>query len=250
MVAREISRPLNPTSGEDRRMSRYLCWLLLAGCADEWFLNGDNGDKDADDTGETDADADSDGDSDADTDGDSDGDTDADTDGDTDSDSDSDSDLECDEPYETPAPGQVAECITQEVFCGDVVYGTLEGGSTDYDYDYWLYQQELDSLLGEYDALDGPERVYLFRGLDPDEVVRATFTTCFDLWANWILFGDTGDNYCSLEGVQTSGVFESGTGHEWYTERINQSAGSYDFEFIVEGLYGEVGNFVLTIECF
>jgi hypothetical protein len=214
-------------------MSRFWCWLLLAGCADEWFLNG--GDKDdADDTGEGDADSDADGDSDA----------------DSDTDSDADGDLDCDEPYETPNPGEVAECITQEVFCGDVIYGTLEGGSTTYDYEFWEYQQELDSLLGDYDALDGPERVYLFRGLATDEVVRATFTTCFDLWANWIIFGDTANNYCDLAGYQTSGVFEGGTGHEWYTDRINASGGDYDFEFIVEGLYGELGNFVLTIECF
>jgi hypothetical protein len=232
---------------EDRRMSRSLCWLILAGCADEWFLSADKAD-DAEDTGETDADAD--GDSDADSDGDSDADSDSDGDADTDTDSDGDTDLDCEEPYETPSPGAVAECITQEVFCGDVVYGTLEGGSTVYDYDFWLYQQELDSLLGEYDALDGPERVYLFRGLESDQVVKATFTTCFDLWATWILFGDTGDSYCSTDGSQTSGVFEGGTGREWYTDRINASSSDYDFEFIVEGLYGEVGNFVLTIECF
>lgn len=217
--------------------------LLLGACSDEWFLNADK--SNTDDTAVPDGDADADADADADSDTDSDADSDADTD------TDPPDELDCDEePYPTPAPGQPASCVTQEVSCGDVIYGTLEGGSTLYDYDFWLYQQELDSLMGEYGALDGPERVYLFRDLQPNEVVRVTFTTCFDLWANWILFGDTGDNFCSTDGLQTSGVFEGGTGRSWYTERINQSASGYDFEFIVEGLYGAVGNYKMTVECF
>lgn len=235
-------------------MRSILVCSFLVGCSDEWFLNSDKADDaDAEDTGDTDTtEGDADGDSDSDTDGDTDSDADGDSDGDTDSDSDTDTEgeLDCEEDYATPAPGEVASCVTEEVFCGDVIYGTLEGGSYDYDYDYWLEHFALGSMLGEYAAFDGPERVYLFRGLEPDQVVQITFESCFNSWADWILFGDTGRDYCDLEGTYTVGIFEGGSGNTWITERINASAGIYDFEFILEGLYGDLGNYVMTVECF
>lgn len=225
--------------------------VLLAGCSDEWFLNTSKEDSKPDDTG-SDADADADGDSDADTDGDSDSDADGDSDSDTDADADTDTtgDLDCEEEYVTPAPGAVDSCITEEVSCGDVIYGTLEGGSTLYDYEFWESNFALGSMFGEYAAFDGPERVYLFRGLDGDETVRITFTTCFDSWAEWILHGDITADYCETEGFNTVGIFEGGSGNTWITDRFNATAGVYDFEFVLEGLFGVTGNYELKVECF
>jgi hypothetical protein len=220
--------------------------VLCAGCGDEWFLSGDKGDDDdstsvSDETTPGDADADADADSDADS--------------DTDTDTDADCPLDCDgDPIATPDPGSgVGACVTETVQCGDVVEGTLVGGSQVYDYDFWLLVGELDALFGEYTALDGPERVYTMR-VEPGQVVRATFETCFDLWANWVLMGDTGGAFCDTDTYYTAGVFEgdatTGCPYGWYTERLNSGSSPYDLELIVEGLYGATGNYRLTVECF
>lgn len=155
--------------------------------------------------------------------------------------------LDCEADYATPSPGgELGACLTQEISCGEVIYGTLDGGSSTYDYDYWLMVGELDALLGEYDALDGPERVYAFRDRSVEQSVRVTVHSCFDHWATWILRGD----YCDTVNYETAGVFEGGTGQRlWYTERLDPD-GQYDYEFVIEGLYGAVGNYVITVECF
>ena len=157
------------------------------------------------------------------------------------------SDLDCDANYNTPAPGNdLGTCITGEVLqCGDVVYGTLDGGSSIYDYDYWYSIGELDALFGRYDALDGEERVYVYEGLF-DSVLKVTFETCFDLWATWVL---TGQSTCDVESFSTGGVFEGGTGRRWFTERLNAGTGPHDYQFILEGLDGATGNYAITVEC-
>ncbi|MEQ1569273.1 MAG: hypothetical protein ABMA64_26790 [Myxococcota bacterium] len=227
---------------------RSVLWLLvLAGCKDEWFLRGGSDEKTDSDA---DSDADADADTDSDTDTDADADSDADSDADADADSDTDTDLDCDADYTTPPYGTaLGVCITEEVGCGDVIYGTLEGGSTLYDYDYWLLVGELGSLLGDYEALDGPERVYGFRDGEIDQVVRVTFESCFDQWANWVLHGDVSEEMCDVASYHTAGVFEDGSGNTWSTDRLNPN-GDYSFEFILEGLYGATGNYKMTVECF
>jgi hypothetical protein len=135
------------------------------------------------------------------------------------------------------------------VKCGDVVFGQLDGGSTTYDYDYWLLVGELGSHLGDYTAFDGAERVYLFDDDTVQNSVTVTFETCFDGWENWILFGDVSGPYCSTSSYETAGVFDTGSGNTWSTTRLNPG-GIYDFEFIVEGLFGATGNYKMTVECF
>jgi hypothetical protein len=219
--------------------------LGIAGCSDEWFLRGDK------DTADEPADADSDADSDSDADTDSDADSDADSDSDTDTDT-VPGDLDCDAEIPTPDPGAagLGSCITEEVFCGDVIFGTLAGGSTIYDYEYWETVQELDALFGNYDAVDGPERVYAFRGLAQDEHVIFTVSTCFDLWADWIQYGDSDGDFCDLSPFNRAGVFEYGQGRTWWTDRTNQAPGTYDLEFVIEGLDGAEGNFKVTVDCY
>ncbi|MEQ1564434.1 MAG: hypothetical protein ABMA64_02265 [Myxococcota bacterium] len=198
---------------------RLLPVLLVVGC-EEW-LGGGGSDKDTSDSGTAGSDTGDDG------------------GGTTSTD-----DLDCDASYPTPAPTDV--CVTEELSCGDVVYGELDGGSTLYDYDYWEMVGELDALMGEFDALDGPERVYWFADRSVNTSVTVTVHTCFDLWATWILV-DGGA--CDVETYATAGVFEGGDGRTWYTERIDPD-GQYDFEFVVEGLYGATGNYRLTVECY
>lgn len=153
-----------------------------------------------------------------------------------------DTELDCDADYATPSPGTAAgSCLTDAISCGDTIYGTLDGGSNNYDYDYWLLLGELDSLMGEFDALDGPERAYSFQ--DGSDAFRVTVHSCFDHWVNWVIRGE----YCNTDEPTSAGVFEGGTGRTWYTEL---PGGGSNFEFIIEGLYGATGNYVITVECF
>lgn len=230
-------------------MRSWFVLLVSASCSE--VIVGPS-DKESD--GDSDTDADSDSDTDADSDADADGDSDADGDADADADTDFPADLDCDEDLATADPGAsgLGSCVTEEVFCGDKIQGSIVGGSAVYDYDFWESIQSLDALFGDYEALDGPERVYVFRGLERDEYVVATVSTCFDLWASWIQYGDTDGDFCDLSEFNVGAVFESGdpNGRTWWTTRPNGSAGVYDFEFVIEGLHGAEGNFELTIDCY
>lgn len=165
-------------------------------------------------------------------------------------------DLDCDADYlaRTPAPGStgLGSCVTQEVTCGDVIYATNTGGSTIYAYDYWEEQQVLGPYLGDTEVWDGPERSYVFRGLQEGEGVRLRVESCMDVWATWIRYGDVGGEFCDLDPFTQAGAWESSNGpRERWTDRVNpSSAAGYDFEFQIEGLFGAEGNFELTVECF
>ncbi|MCB9684101.1 MAG: hypothetical protein H6738_00875 [Alphaproteobacteria bacterium] len=221
---------------------------LSAACSDEWFLRGG---KDADADGNADADADADTDTDADSDADADADTDADSDADT------DTLLDCNEDWTgiTPDPGDagLGQCVVQELFCGETILGTTTGGSTVYDYQFWEDENALGNILGDFTALDGPERSYVFRNLPQNGTLVVTVESCMDLWASWIRYGDAnGTDYCDLSHFNIGGVFDTPIGgRTMQVTMINPASPSgYSFEFIVEGLDSIEGNFIITTECY
>ena len=73
--------------------------------------------------------------------------------------------------------------------------------------------------------------------------------SCEDVWAFWIRHGDVTQGSCEV-GNSTGGYFESGDTRSQSTVRFNNSVSVYDFEFVVETLYSEVGNFRIYVECF
>src|SRR5690606_38156770 len=97
-----------------------------------------------------------------------------------------DSPLDCGADYETPDPGWLGGCVTQEVGCGEEVFHVLEGGDRLYDRSFWEAQQALGGLASmSDDVLDGPERVYVIRPDTPGRSVEVRLETCFDAWASW-----------------------------------------------------------------
>jgi hypothetical protein len=232
---------------------RFAAWVvvLAVGC-DSGLGGSDKGD----DTPGVDGDGADQADADADTDSDADTDADADADSDADADTGTPSDLDCYADYlaGTPAPGSsgLGSCVTQEIGCGDVIYATNTGGSTIYDYAYWEDQGSLGPYLGDTTAFDGPERVYVFRGLQEGQGVTFRVESCMDVWATWIRYGDVGGDFCSLDTFNQAGIWESSNGpRERWTDRINTySPSGYDFELQIEGLFGAEGNYKITAECF
>ncbi len=219
-------------------------WMLGVACT------GSDADK-----GETDAPAtDRTGDPDTDTD------TDTDTDADTDADTDTDTtytppggyppDCQADYLSGTPAPGSGgAACITEEVFCGDVIYATTEGADALYDYEFWE-QNFLISTLEPGD-LDGPERVYLFRGLDYEQTVTFTVDSCGALWGSTILYGDVSGAFCDYDDPLILGqhMIGGGTGFQYGTRVNGIYAADYDIIVIVDSYQGNVDNFTMTVAC-
>jgi hypothetical protein len=229
---------------------RSAAWFAVWAVACEGGLFGgkDGTTPNVDGTADVDADADADSDTDSD--------SDADSDADTDTDTGTVSDLDCNADYlaGTPVPGSsgLGSCVTQELSCGDVIYATNTGGSSIYAYDYWYEQGALGPYLGDYAAWDGPERVYVFRGLAEGDGVTVSVESCMDTWATWIRYGDVSGDFCDLDPFNQGGIWETSSGpRERSTDRINTySPSGYDFEFQIEGLFGAEGNFKLTVECF
>ncbi len=158
-------------------------------------------------------------------------------------------DCEADYLAGTPVPGSAGACLTEEVFCGDVLYQTTEGGDTLYDDGFWE-RNFLSSTL-EAGDLDGPERVYVFRGLTFDQTVTFTVDSCGEMWGSTLLYGDVSGEACDYDDplIQGQHMIGAGTGLNVGT-RINGSySASYDIVVIVDGFQDTVGNFTLTVGC-
>jgi len=242
----------------------WLVIMLAGGCSDT-IKDANSADTapvaDAPEDTDTDSDTDADTDSDTDTDTDTDADADTDTDSDTDTDTDVDSvdtgptsgaPLDCYADYLSAMPDAgdagLGECVTMRLQCGDVIYGTNAGTQSFYDYDDWYQTGNLGSMLGELDAFDGPDRSYVFVGQGQGDIVHVRIETCMPAWAFWIVHGDV--NYDTCRIGSTAGFFESGTEYDQSTDRLGPAnPGTYDTEFVIEGLYEEEGNYKITVEC-
>lgn len=162
-----------------------------------------------------------------------------------------DSPLDCgaDLSADTPDPGDVAVCVTQEIGCGEEVMHTLAGGTTLYDRSFWAAQQTLGGLTGKSaDVLDGPERVYIIRPDTPGRSVELRLESCFEGWASWRRYGDVAFDWCDVDDHwATAGHFLSESAWVRTYEFLHDAGKQY--EVIVEGLDGAVGNFRLVVTC-
>ncbi len=182
--------------------------------------------------------------SDADTDADSDADSDADRD--TDTDTDTDVEWICDADPSTAAPGG-PDCYTARLSCGDVVVGTNEGGTDDYegeDWETWFCTPNLDRW--DYSS---PERVYQF---DLPAQTNATVkfdTPCADLDLFVLNWRDEDTCPTSDAGiVECEAVDDTGIGGEGETVRVWDDEGS-QYLVIVDGRGGETGNYRISVTC-
>ncbi len=239
----------------------WLSVLLFGACSDP--VKGGNPDTvpPVDDTGPTDTDTDTDADTDTDTDTDADADSDADADADTDADTDVDTadtglstgdPLDCYADYQSGTPNEGAAglgvCITEQIACGDVIYGSTNGASNYYTYDDWYSIGAVGTLLNEQDAFDGPDRSYVYIGQGQGQVISVRVESCMNTWAFWLLHGDVNYEVCDVGS--TGGYFEYGSEFDQFTNRLGPvNPGTYDTEFVIEGLYGATGNYKMTVEC-
>lgn len=196
-------------------------------------------------------------DGDADTDADADADTDTDTDADADTDTDTEpvSSLDCSADYtaQTPPPGDAnGVCITQEIFCGQEILHTNEGGGALYDKAFWEAQQELSSLATESaSVLDGPERVYAIKGQSNGEVIIVTIESCADMWGSWRRYADVAYDWCDYDdNFSEAGHFSVGTFRDQTESFVNNTGSDYSYELIVDSYYGGTGNFRLNVDCY
>ena len=149
-----------------------------------------------------------------------------------------------------PGSGGLPECVVEELTCGSVVYGTTAGGTTEYEWQFWLDQMELDSLTNEATTvLDGPDRVCQYREHANGEVLVVRVWSCDDTWISWRRHGDVGDEFCDEGHYSEAGHFVWMDGGWEYTFQ-NAAAGTYDWEFIVDTFGGTPGNFVVTLDCY
>lgn len=159
---------------------------------------------------------------------------------------DAESDLFCDvDPADMPADDG---CVTEYVACGDVIEGTLEGGSNFYDVSTWSSRNELGGLLGNGHRVAGADRVYVVEGVQPGQSVYARVESCDDVWASYIVSGDLTD-VCE-PGWGPSGHFQSNVGRLDQEAFVrNAASGVWDVELVIDGEVGANASYRLTIEC-
>ena len=183
----------------------------------------------------------------------SDADTDADTDTDTDTDADTDTDprLDCAAVYDTPVPGTLTPdtCVTERVYCGDVRFGTTEGGTEIYDYDYWFDNQAIGNMSRSDVA--GAERIYTIESVLPGQFVRVTVESCDDTRASWYLSGDL-TPFCSTDATNTPKEHFYGVIGRVVQDTVlqnNTSASVYNFQIMVDAAVDANTNYMITFDC-
>lgn len=224
--------------------NRLLPWLLAGSM---WVLgcdgsSADGTDKPTDSSADADADADADSDSDAD--------ADADTDSDTDEDTDTSpgADFDCEEDYATPEPGGLGlpECVTEELLCGDVIYGTNEGGSTFYDKDFYMDYQCISWAFSEpSDVFDGPERVYTLT-VPPNKYVELTVNSCEDVDLHVIRHATTCSTVTDGSPCTNS---EGGFTEQYIKQYLLGEDEGRNYEIIIDSIDGSISNYWFEIVC-
>ena len=202
--------------------------VVAVGCSPE--LEPDSG---RNDSGRDDRDSDDDGDT---------------SDAGTDTDFVDDDLVNCRSEYDTPLPGSVqngGECTTDQLYCGDFIQATTVGGSTHYDTDHYLTA----GIATGSENWDAPERAYLFRQ-PVGESVRLTFYgPCGDMAIAACIGWECTDENAVQQG-DCSAVITRGDDGGVYRDFPATSAGVREFEIIVDGRDGDVGNFGVRVECF
>lgn len=139
-------------------------------------------------------------------------------------------------------------CVTEYVQCGDVIEGTLDGGQSAYGYDYWAGRQALGGLVNDWQAVEGPERVYVVEGVLPGQRVSARVESCDDVWASYLVTGDVSDVCDPAYGP--AGHFASDLGRlDQSTSVLNTVSGTWDVQFVIDGHPGATTSYRLTVTC-
>lgn len=156
--------------------------------------------------------------------------------------------LECEEPFDTPAPGELGggACVTDVISCGDTVQGTNLGGSTHFGSAPGEQFGMCAGSASQTNKLDGPERVYRMDIPAGTSGLSVRLKSCTRSMLFWYQGSacSTSSETCSYAPYgsfydQHGDIFLSDTGiHE---DRV--------MWFVVEGYEQDGGNFTLSVDC-
>jgi len=158
----------------------------------------------------------------------------------------------CDDLLSTAPPsglGGFGACLSGEIFPGDTIIATNDGGSTHYNrpmYEDW-FCASTESVTAHYDA---PERVYYFA--QPPHS-RCTFTldkTCnrnLEMRLLMHMESDTcpvqGDNLVNCERDSSATVWEN------QVKSVDAAQNGMFYDVVIDGRNGAIDNFKLTVTC-
>jgi len=155
--------------------------------------------------------------------------------------------VDCNADYQTPAiDGEGADaCHTEELSCGDTVYGSTEGGSTHYDRTHYMQFFCIDTRDDGVD-FEGPERVYPLDVPAQTSVKVTLETPCGDLALRYVRTGEDDclpSNYVNIRDCDPD--YRTGD-HQEMT--FNTTVNPLHYEIVVD-TREDPGNFKLTVEC-
>lgn len=176
----------------------------------------------------------------------------SDTDDDTrepDTDTDTDTDfLNCRTDYITPAPGTTGvggECTTDQVYCGDLLRATTVGGSTVYDTE----EYNAAGIATNSEDWSAPERAYYLRQPQGQTMRITWWGPCADMDIAVCQGWECADPLEIQQNDCSALLTATGDGG-FYRDFPAPGAGARDWEIVVDGRDGDVGNFAVLIECF
>ena len=152
-------------------------------------------------------------------------------------------DGECDRLFDTPSPGGggLPSCVTEEISCGDIVRGTLAGGSTSFSNEPDRAWEQCSGQGPFGDDLTGPERVYKL-DVGTNTYASVHLVSCERTQLLWYQTAQE----CPQEHVACSYVTVDGSTDQ---QEDIVLGGSGILWFVVEGLAGSDGNYILSVEC-
>lgn len=154
-----------------------------------------------------------------------------------------DSSLECSVPYPTPDPGGAgAECVTEQISCGDVVEGNNTTGSDVYSSAQGEALSFCAGSASQTDKLDGPERIYELVLPEGTRDLEVRLLSCERSWLFWYQ-----GNACDVDQVSCSYAGE-GT----FLDQNDDIAlfNEPNMYFIIESDGNAGGNYRFSVDCY
>lgn len=152
-----------------------------------------------------------------------------------------------------PVPGtsEYGHCVTQEVFCGQTIEGTTEGGGMFYDWAGGRYHQWCGTDPG--DLLQGPERVFYWANVPNVKPRIVLERECGDLHAYVLRHENLGQCPYAPSREEQGAIFCMGNNTDPFGEGplVLEWLGTleWDHMIIVDSTSPEPVNFRLRIEC-
>jgi len=168
-----------------------------------------------------------------------------------DTDTDTDTDpwaVDCSADYTMNTP-DAATCVTRSISCGETILGSTVGGSTGYGSETYIVTYACAGQWGFDVDYSAPERVFNFYMPAGQHADIELYAPCGDMRLTALFVPS---DACPADAAACSSPTMSNTQGDTQTliSEFGHATQDREFQFVVDGISGDTGNFRLKVDCY